>query len=185
MTHADHQSPRLATQLPPVWTEAGVAVALADGTYLLDDGRMANQAASCLMLPQQGDRVLVAACRNNENYIVHVLARQAGENAVLSVPGASQLTMRQAHIVLTATDRVTVQALHDVELTAATGVLALSARNMFATAAGSFVQNVREYVANAEQYLLHARQLLRLHGKQASITAEHDVKVDADRISLG
>jgi hypothetical protein len=185
MTHADHQPPRIATALPPLWAEAGVAVALANGSYLLDDGRIAFQAASCLVLPEQGDRVLVAACRNNDNYIVHLLARQSRDNAVLGVPGAAQLTMRQAKIALTASDRITVQALNDVELTAATGVLTLCARNLFATVTGTLVQNVREYVANAEHYLLQAKQMLRLHGKQASITAEHDVKVDAERISIG
>jgi hypothetical protein len=185
MTHADHQPTRIATPLPPMWAEAGVAVALANGDYLLDDGRIACQAASCLVLPQQGDRVLVASCRNNDHYIVHLLSRPAGDNAVLAVPGAAQLTLRQPKIALTASDRITVQALNDVELTAATGVMTLCAHNLFATVAGTFVQNVREYVANAEHYLLNAKQLLRMHGKQASITAEHDVKVDAERISLG
>lgn len=185
MTHADHHSPRLSTQSTPAWAEAGIAVALKNGTYLLDDGRIACQATSCLVLPQQGDRVLVAACRNNESFIVHLLARPAGENAVLGVPGAAQLSVRQAKISLAATDRIALQALNDVEVTAATGVLTLCARNLFTTVAGTLVQNVREYVANADHYLLQARQLLRLHGKQASITAEHDVKVDAERISIG
>jgi hypothetical protein len=183
--HTAKQPPRAPAQLEPGWAEANVAVELKDGSYLLDDGRIARQAASCLVAPELGDRVLVAACRQNDNYIVHLLARQCAESAFVGVPGAQQLTLRQPRIALCASERLALHSARDVELTAAAGTLSLSARNLFATVAESLVQNARQYVGNVEHYLLQARQILRLHGKQASITAEHDVKVDAERISLG
>jgi hypothetical protein len=64
-------------------------------------------------------------------------------------------------------------------------VLRLTARNLFTTVSESLVQNVRNYIGQAEQYLLDVRQVLRMHGKQASVTAEQDVKIDAERISMG
>lgn len=183
MTHLDSAGARTLGE--PAWAEAGVAVALDDGNYLLDDGRMARQALSCLVQPQQGDRALVAACRQGENYIVHLLARAAAAPALLGVPGAGAVTWRQARIALCASERLALQSLRDAELSAATGTLALNARNLFAGVTDSLVQNARDMVVNAEHYLLQAGRLLRLHGRQASITADSDVKVDAERISLG
>lgn len=185
MMHTAKQQQRPPVPAEPLWAEAAVAVELTDGSYLLDDGRIAQQAASCVVIPAQGDRVLVAACRHGDNYIVHLLSRSQAEKAFLSVPGAQHLTLRQPEITLAATEKVGLHSLRDVDVTAVTGVLSLTARNLFSTVAESLVQNVRHYVGNAEQYLLEVKQMLRLHGKQASITAENDVKVDAERISMG
>ena len=185
MMHTVRQQPRTPAPAEPAWAEASIAVELGDGAYLLDDGRAAQQAASCMVVPAQGDRVLVAACRQGDNYIVHLLSRSQAEEAFVSVPGARHLTLRQPRIALAATERVALHSLHDIEVTAAAGVLSLTARNLFSTVTESLVQNVRHFVGNAEQYLLDVKQMLRLHGKQASVTAEHDVKVDAERISMG
>jgi hypothetical protein len=185
MMHATKPSPRTPAPAEPGWAEATVAVTLADGNYLLDDGRIAQQAVSCVITPVQGDRALVVTCRQNDNYIVHLLSRTHGDEAFISVPGARQLTLRQPQIALSATERVALRSLRDIELTAATGVLSLTARNLFSTVTESLVENVRHYVGSVEQYLLDVKQMLRLHGKQASITAENDVKVDAERISMG
>lgn len=185
MMHTAKQPPRTPAPTEPGWAEASVAVELADGNYLLDDGRIAQQAASCVVTPALGDRVLVAACRQNDNYIVHLLSRSRTEEAFVSVPGAQQLTIRQPQIALSATEQVSLRSLRDVEVMAVTGVLSLTARNLFSTVTESLVENVRHYVGNVEQYLLDVKQMLRMHGKQASITAENDVKVDAERISMG
>lgn len=185
MIHIAKQSPMAPLQMEPTWTEACIALELDDGHYLLDDGRIAQQATSCLLAPELGDRVLTATCGQNDNYILHILRRSPGAEAFLSVPGASQLTMRQARIALSGTEQVSVHALHNVDITAAAGVLTLSARNLFSTVTESLVENVRHYVGNVEQYLLDVKKLLRMHGKQASVTAEQDVKVDAERISMG
>lgn len=185
MIHIAKQSSMAAAQMEPAWTEAGIAMELDDGNYLLDDGRIAQQATSCLIAPEIGDHVLIVVCGQNNNYIVHVLQRAQGVEAFLSVPGATQLTVRQSRITLSGSEQVAVHALHNVEITAAAGVLTLTARNLFSTVTESLVENVRNYVGNVEQYLLDVKKLLRMHGKQASVTAEQDVKVDAERISMG
>ena len=203
---------RIAKELPsspspapaePQWAEAHVAVE-AGNRYLLDDGRLAQQAVSCLVTPEAGDRVLVVACQPSgagvgslgnvghagagkvgENYIVHVLQRPVSGEASLSVPGAQQLTFRQSRIALHSTEQIALRSLRDIEVTAGTGVLTLTARNLFTSVSESLVENIRHYVGSVEQYLLDVKQVLRLRGKQASITAEQDVKVDAERISIG
>ncbi|HWU84113.1 MAG TPA: hypothetical protein VN028_02125, partial [Rhodocyclaceae bacterium] len=73
----------------------------------------------------------------------------------------------------------------DVRLTAACGSLALDARNLFLNAGESLVQQSRHFIGKALQYLVDARHLLKLHGQDALITAERDIKADAERISLG
>jgi hypothetical protein len=95
------------------------------------------------------------------------------------------LCIEQQQIHLSADDSIALRALHDVEVSAATGVLRLNGRNLFATVQDSLVQNVGNFIGKAGHYLLEVKQLLRLHSQQTVITAEQDVKVDAERISMG
>jgi hypothetical protein len=185
MMHTATDPDLAAAPAIPAWLEASIAVELDDARYLLDDGRLALQAASCLIRPAAGDRVLVAACRDGDNYIVHLLLRVRGGAACLSVPGASRLAIQQDAIELAAVERIALRSLADVDVTAAGGVLSLNARNLFTTVTESLVQNVLHHVANVGHYLLEAKQMLRLHGRHATITADEDVKVDGERISMG
>jgi hypothetical protein len=167
------------------WSEACVAIALDDNRFLLDDGRLARQALSCLVTPEAGDRVLAAASALGEHYVVHVLARAAGAAVRLEAPGADELRIVQPRIALQATDEIALRSLRGVEVTAATGVLALNANNLHCTVNESLVESMRNYVGQADQYLLEAAGLLRLQGEHAMLLAERDVKVDAERISVG
>jgi len=47
------------------------------------------------------------------------------------------------------------------------------------------VHSARHLVTQVEHCLLQASALLRLHGTQSLITAKGDMKLDAERISLG
>jgi hypothetical protein len=171
--------------LAPVWSEACIAVVLDDHRFLLDDGRLARQALSCLVLPQVGDRVLVSSSAGAEAYVVHVLSRNNLHAARLAVPGAAELHIEQESVALHAEGTIALHCLRDVEIAAATGVLTLNANNLFSTVNESKVESVRHYVGKAEHYLLDAGQLLRLQGRQAMLLAEQDVKIDSDRISVG
>jgi len=185
MMQMSQQKPAVMPPMEPLWAEVNIVLELDDGSYLLDDGRLAQQAVSCLLRPCAGDRALVASCKGGENYILHLLHRPRSNTACLSVPGVRQLAISQAQIDLSATEGLTLSALHDVEITAVAGVLRMTARNLFTTVSESLVENIHHYIGRAEQYLLDVKQVLRMHGKQASVTAEHDVKIDAERISLG
>lgn len=173
-----------AAAAAPQWSEAGVAVALDEHRFLLDDGRVARQAPSCVVLPEAGDKVLVAACAA-DNYIVHLLARAAADSAQLGVPGAQALRIRQARISLHASDAIALRALRDIDISAATGLLALNANNLYATVNEALVASMRHYVGRAEHYQLDIAGLLRLHGEQAMLLADHDIKIDATRVSVG
>ncbi|CAB3760464.1 DUF3540 domain-containing protein [Paraburkholderia solisilvae] len=172
----------------PLWHESKLAVELGEHRFLLDDGRLAQTALSCLIEPRVGDRVLVATCADALNYIVHIVARPAGTSvadATLSAPGVAHLSVRQASLELVATERVALRSLKDIDIVAAAGTLSVSAHDLFRTVLQTVVDTMRHYVGNAEHYLLDVEQLLRQHGAQVMVTAEKDVKVDADRISMG
>ncbi|WP_414445194.1 DUF3540 domain-containing protein [Burkholderia sp. 22PA0099] len=176
---------KLPPPLPLHLVEARIIVALDQHAFLLDDGRAAHQALSCLIRPEVGDHVLVATCRNATSYVLHILHRSEPHLVQLSVPGARELRIEQPRIGLAASDAITVQALTDVEISAATGALSLNARNLFTTVQESLVQSVGQFVGRAGHYLLEVSRVLRLHGQQAVVTADEDVKVDGERISMG
>lgn len=179
------QTPRSPLSSEPAWGEAMVAVPLADGNFLLDDGRVARRAASCLIVPGLGDKVLVASCRQSEHYIVHLLTRAEPTEAQMNVPGVTQLTITQPSVRIVATEQLALHALKDVDVLSADGTVSITAKNVYSSVRESLVENVRHYIANVEHYLLDVKQVLRLHGKQTSVTADNDVKVDAERISMG
>ncbi|MDQ1812072.1 DUF3540 domain-containing protein [Massilia sp. CCM 9210] len=183
--HIDKDATAVALATQPSWAETQVVVELSSGQYLTDDGRLASQASSCVIRPAVGDCVLVATGKDGVNYIVHLLRRSADAVACLSVPGTDRLVIEQANVALHASASIALRSLCDVDVCAATGVLSLNARNLFSNVDESLVENLGNYIGRVGQYLLDASELLRLHGRHASITAEQDVKVDAERISMG
>jgi hypothetical protein len=165
--------------------ESRIVVSLDAHSYLLNDGRAARQALTCLIRPEVGDHVLAATCQDDKPYILHILQRNNLQSVQLSVPGVQQLNIAQEQLAFNAENSISLNALADIDINAATGVLNINARNLFTSVSESLVQNVRHFVGQAEHYLLEVKQLLRLHSEQALVTAEKDIKVDAERISMG
>lgn len=164
-------------------SEGQITAQIEEGLYRLEDGRCARQALSCVITPAAGDEVLIY--EGEENFVLSVLARRALDEAQLSAPGARTLSIRQARVEVNATEHAALRSARDLELTAASGTLALNARNLFTTVTESLVENVRHYVGRFAQYLLEAKGLMRMHGTQALLTAQKDIKIDAERISMG
>jgi uncharacterized protein DUF3540 len=181
--------PREASTASPLWHESKIAVEIGEHRFLLDDGRIAHTALTCLIEPRVGDRVLVATSSADAVcYVVHVLARSAGAghaDATLSAPGIERLSIRQRSLELVAAESAALRSLKHVEIVAAAGTLTVSANDLYRTVLQSVVDTMQHYVGHAENYLLDVDQLLRQHGAQVMVTAEKDVKVDADRISMG
>ena len=156
-----------------------------DGMCRLVDGRRARQAVSCLLAPEPRDRVLVHTADDGETFVLHILDRRDRRCAVLAAPGAERLSIRQQSVDVAASRDIALRAGEGVEVTAVRGSLMLGARNLFASASESLVHTASTYVGKVGQYLVSARQLLRLDGEQAVLTARQDAKIDAERISLG
>lgn len=165
--------------------EARIAVLLSHEVFLLDNGRSARRALSCVVEPLVGDRVAAASASDGCVFILHVLERLAPGTASLSVAGASGLQVRQQSIALHAGKQLVLSSAGDVDVTAATGSLRLSARNLFVSVIDSIVEQANHYVGKFAQCLLDARSLLRITGGDAIVTATRDVKIDGERINLG
>ncbi len=169
---------------PAALSDARVAIVFDDGGCLLDNGARATRALSCLIEPRVGDRVLAAQTGDGACHLLHILEREDRERAELSVPGADTLALRQSRIAVHAHDSLDLGSADTASLSAL-GTLSLNGGSLFASVRETLVAQAEHYVGRFGQYLLDVRALLRLHGKDALLTAERDVKVDAERISMG
>lgn len=174
-----------ASVAPAALVDTRIALLFDDGSCLLGNGMRALRAVSCLVEPQIGDRVLATTSADGLCHVLHILARSEGESANLSVPGASGISLRQSRIAMHAGESLHLGSAGEASLSAAGGTLSLNGRNLFVTVADSIVEQASHYVGKIGQYLLDVRALLRLHGNDALITAARDIKVDAERISMG
>lgn len=195
----------VAPAAPVALADTRITVLFDDGSCLLGNGMRALRAVSCLVEPQIGDRVLVSTSTDGPCHVLHILARnmcirsesahsdsahsESARNesgsARLSVPGATGMSLCQARIAVHAAESLHMGSAGDASLSAAGGTLSLNGRNLFVTVTDSIVEQASHYVGKIGQYLLDVRALLRLHGNDALFTAAHDIKVDAERISMG
>lgn len=192
--NADSIAP-LAPAAPVALADTRITVLFDDGSCLLGNGMRALRAVSCLVEPRIGDRVLVSASTDGPCHVLHILARNMCAHsepahsecgsARLSVPGATGMSLCQARIAVHAAESLHMGSAGDASLSAAGGTLSLNGRNLFVTVTDSIVEQASHYVGKIGQYLLDVRALLRLHGNDALFTAANDIKVDAERISMG
>lgn len=171
--------------IPITITDTRIAIIFDDGSCLLGNGMRALRSVSCIVEPQVGDRVLASATTDGACHLLHILARPDGDNAILNVPGAVSVALHQSRIALHASETLHMASAGEASLSAAGGTLSLNGRNLFVTVTDSIVEQASHYVGKIGQYLLDVRALLRLHGHDALITAAQDIKVDAERISMG
>lgn len=158
--------------------------AAVDDRWRLADGRVARLATGCLLRPLAGDLVLVADTPEGA-FVVQVLDRADGQTADLSVPGAARLRIGQRRLELNASDAMALRALRDLDLESATGSLSLSGRNLVLTALDSLLEQVRQRIGLADEICMRAKRLFRLHGGDAFVTADKDVRIDGERINVG
>ncbi len=165
--------------------EATVVLAMGDGRFLLDDGGTSRQALSCLLVPQAGDRVAWLAGRDGERYLLHLLSRPEPGSFRLEVLGATELGLVAPKLALRASAQLSLSSMGDAEVSAPGGKLKLEVRNLTVTVLESLVQTARHMIGRYENWFSESRSLSRLHGKQTLVTAEQDVRVDGERISMG
>lgn len=156
-----------------------------DETVTLTDGRCVRMAASCLLQPQSGDRVVLIEIAAGEAFVYAILERAAARPANLHIPGAQRVTLSAPNLVLAASDSLQMCSLADIEIAAAAGVVGITAPHVTVTAVESLIQSARQCLASIGTYALQVSGLLRLHGQQAIMTAQQDIKIDAERISVG
>lgn len=153
--------------------------------YQLDNGAQAALAAGCLLQPEIGDTVLLYRSHTGELYITQVLRNACGDTARISVPGASKMLLEQQEISLLAVKKLRLTSLRDIDLTAIAGDVTIEAKNLFSAVREQWIEHAQHRISKAVSHMLEATGLLRLHGEQGLLTAKKDLKVDAERISIG
>jgi hypothetical protein len=164
--------------------ELGTVVAEADGSYRVDTPRgevRAELAASCLVTPSLGDRVLVA-CAGEEAYVLSLL-RQAS-------PGETAVTFPADAMLAAPNGKLRIQAGRGVELkTTHLRVLA----EAFDTVAGRIYQRAVNFLRRtdeldrieAKNIDQKAEQLMHHHAENAVTTADELVKIDGKQVHVG
>lgn len=174
-----------ASRSAPALARATVAEACGPGRFRLDDGRLARGSLSCLLQAQKADDVLVWESGEGECYILSILDRAAGSNARLSVPGADEVTLEAPRVGVQAESLIRLVSLQNVELYAAAGQLAAVASTINLSALDNLIQSAAQCLGQYETLLLEAKGLARLHSRQMLLSAQEDMRADAQRISMG
>lgn len=198
--------PAQATQSAHVLVEGVVTGPGADALRLriaTESGSLETvTAASCLLVPAEGDRVLATRLAHGEAFILAVLSRRAEADAVLRVPGAERVHLAAPALRLTAEDiaarakRISVRG-DEVSLLARTGeaVIAnakLGAQHLCVTAetllqrAGTAIRKVRgldsQHAGTRMDTVETSLTIKTVHG---SITAQKNLRIDAEQICAG
>ena len=163
----------------------GVVTALDDSRYVVDGRRACRRAAACLLEPQPGDTVLCYTGDDGCAYVLSVLERACPERALLSVAGANAVGLHARRLDLSASRNLRLSTLRHMQINAALGTLQVNARDLFTTVSNSLVQAAQNYIGKMTQYSLRAAGLLRQHGRHQVVTADQDVRIDGERITMG
>lgn len=169
---------------------------------LLEDGGelQARKAAGCLLTPQAGDTVLVMRAADQRHYVLNVLEK-AQPDSSLDFPGSVRLQAPNGSCELQA---------RDVALSGVNGSLRFARLDLLAQSLHSRVERLVSAVSAASLvaarvssrighvlrctgFELHRARSMRtevsgrfsVSSGQTSITAEQDVRVDAEKINLG
>ena len=155
--------------------------------YLLENGQRVKRAFSCALVPVVGDVVTYLendASAEAQGYITDILERKA-TTVQLHYQGCEQLQITQPRIACYASESVDIKAMDNIDLTAATGAVKISAQQLTKTIVGSILETAKERISQAQFTQFTSTFMTRIHSKQALVTAEQDVKIDADRVNLG
>ncbi len=163
--------------------ESRVTACIAPDRYLLTSGRIARPAISCVVRPAVGDLVLAAA-GGEDCHILHILAREEDKAAVICVPDARELRIEQENLTFIARQKIAIQSLHELEFACA-GTLSQSALNQFVHVAEALVESFDQHFSRSRICTQEASEILKMHGAQVLLSAESDLRADAERITMG
>ncbi len=126
----------LATKIDPsrVCQEVGTVLRVEGASVVVETSAgkyKGERAVSCLVAPEPGDRVLVAALEDGAVYVLAILEREAGCTTAISVDGDLTLQLPNGHFTVAAQEGINLVTGKDVAIV--TGGLDVSAVH------GSFV----------------------------------------------
>jgi hypothetical protein len=172
----------------------------------------ARRAASCLLAPAVGDRVLLVVEERGESFVLAVLEQRDASAATIAVEGDLTLRSIKGKVSVAAhdgIDLVTAAALRlagaAIDVAAAEGISVIGSAvkaeldkvKLVATSLDSILERVSQRVKRSYRVVeeldhLQARHLdytasgnAHVHGKNALVSADDLVKLNADQIHVG
>ena len=161
----------------------GTVTELGEAGLIIDGVTHAERALSCLVEVEVDDQVLYCMAANR-GYVLAVLSGKREQEAVLSLPGREAVTIHSRKLGVLGEESLTLQSHGDIAVQTPR-TLELTARDCFTTVCNSLIQLAGQQINRARQISLEAKELLRTHGYHQVITAKEDVKIDAERITMG
>lgn len=177
---------------PPQQLQVATVTEVTDEQLVLEQSLPAKLALSCLLQPQVGDSVLFHQ-DNEQRWVIAVLAageasshgrRGDASDRELAVAN-STLTLNTQKFTVNSAQGIHFNSLKDISLNAALGQLKVNAKSMLQSVQQSLVQLSKHFFSKADVIDVHASQLAKSHAVHQLITAEKDLKMDADRINMG
>lgn len=201
MSNINHQLAVAVT--PPAQASGIVTHCFPDGSLTIESegrGWHCLRAASCVIAPQAGDKVLIAGV-DNQLWLLAVLERANPLSAELSVPGDLHIRSEGELSLSGAALRVSAEQgdCHIGEMKYSGDKLSawVSLSRIVGKRAESVWQNVTQFSQNllrttrnteqvrAGQLDMKAEDYARLHGHNTVITAKAIAKVDSEQIHMG
>lgn len=176
-----------------------------NGKYILVNGEQAVQAFSCLVVPEQGDTVLV--CRVSERdqreakllpednmetaaseldvVIISILSRVNPIVQVLKTEGVNTLVLQAPTVRLLAKQRLQAVAGKAIELVSGAGGITQQAKNITLNAAGNLISVAKRCISKSEHCSVDAKDILTIKGGHSLIEAECEMRLNAKHINMG
>jgi hypothetical protein len=201
--------------------EIGTVTAAAGCTFTVSAAsgdHEARRAVSCLVAPEVGDEVLLAAAQDGRAWILAVLERREGAPVKLETDGDLAVRLRKGRFSVSAQEGIDLatagemtQAAGRLHVTAAEAGIRLDRLSYLGRLAHAEIERVKVFAGSldavldrfwqkvkrsyrfveevdhlrAEQIDYAAEKNAHLRGRNALVTAEQLVKVDAEQIHLG
>jgi len=167
------------------FTNHFISEQISEECWLLSNGRSANRSFSCLLEPQVGDQI-IAASSVNEVHIIAIIARsETGLVNSLSLPQQQSCQWQAEQLTLVGREKVSVLSSKEIVINASLGQLVMSAQDILQTVQNNFVLWCKQFFQKADQVDIQTTQLTKSHSHNQIITADNDIRIDAERINLG
>lgn len=155
--------------------------------WQLENGQTGQRAFSCLTEIQAGDEVLAApGFEQQPSFIVAILCRPINSQKI-ALSGTSQqaIEIRGKQVELSAEEALTLSSAKDITLHAGLGKLMLLARSWVQQVQQTLVDTCKTRIIRSTTADHYASEMNKTHARHQIMTADKEIRVDADRINMG
>jgi len=199
---------------PPAVHHFGTVLSVADGCYIVggDWGSLSTRrAASCQLLPEPGDLVLISGSLPDQAYLIAVLERRGpaplctslGEEVSLRVEGPGRLSVQAAQSLSLKAGDISIVGrtgrvlLAEIQACARQAVFSLQTTRMIGDVFESSLGRLSQFLGSSQRTVkgldqtrsgdidCRSEHTIQLHGQQVFVTADKLVRLDGDQVHIG